>query len=69
MISYNRLWHKLVDLKMNKSELREAAGISTSTLAKLGKNEIVSLEVLEKICDSLGCDLGDIASFLDEDGN
>ena len=54
---------------MNKSELREAAGISTSTLAKLGKNEVVSLEVLEKICDSLGCDLGDIASFLDEDGN
>ncbi len=69
MVSYNRLWHKLVDLKMNKSELREASGISTSTLAKLGKNEIVSLEVLEKICDTLNCDLGDIASFTEEDGN
>lgn len=68
MVSYNRLWHKLVDLKMNKSELRTASGISTSTLAKLGKNEIVSLEVLEKICDTLNCDLGDIASFNDEDG-
>lgn len=67
MINYNRLWHKLVDLNMNKSELRAVSGISTSTLAKLGKNEIVSLEVLEKICDSLNCDLGDIASFTSED--
>lgn len=67
MVSYNKLWHKLVDLNMNKSQLRIASGISTSTLAKLGKNEIVSLEVLEKICETLDCDLGDIASFIDED--
>ena len=67
MINYNKLWHKLVDLKMNKSQLRMASGISTSTLAKLGKNELVSLEVLEKICETLDCDLGDIASFIDED--
>lgn len=67
MINYSKLWHKLVDLKMNKSQLRMASGISTSTLAKLGKNEIVSLEVLEKICETLNCDLGDIASFIDED--
>jgi DNA (cytosine-5)-methyltransferase 1 len=67
MVSYNRLWHKLLDLKMNKTELRAASGISTSTLAKLGKNEIVSLEVLEKICETLNCDLGDIASFVEED--
>lgn len=63
MICYDLLWHKLIDLKMNKSDLREICGISTSTLAKLGKNEIVSLEVLEKICSSLNCDIGDIASF------
>lgn len=67
MVNYNKLWHKLVDLKMNKSQLRIASGISSSTLAKLGKNEIVSLEVLEKICEALDCDLGDIASFIDED--
>ncbi|MBO6240379.1 MAG: helix-turn-helix transcriptional regulator [Butyrivibrio sp.] len=67
MVNYNRLWHKLLDLKMNKTELRAASGISTSTLAKLGKNEIVSLEVLEKICETLNCDLGDIASFVEED--
>ena len=39
MVNYNKLWHKLVDLKMNKSQLRIASGISSSTLAKLGKNE------------------------------
>ncbi len=40
MVNYNKLWHKLVDLKMNKSQLRIASGTSSSTLAKLGKNEI-----------------------------
>lgn len=69
MINYNKLWHMLVDLKMNKSQLRLASGISTSTLAKLGRNEIVSLEVLEKICEALECDLGDIASFKYKDEN
>lgn len=68
MVNYNKLWHKLVDLEMNKSQLRIASGISTSTLAKLGKNEVVSLEVLEKICETLDCDLGDIVSFIGEDG-
>lgn len=48
---------------MKKSDLREICGISSSTLAKLSKNEIVSPEVLEKICTSLNCDIGDIASF------
>ena len=63
MISYNKLWHKLLDIKMNKSTLCKITGISSSTMAKLGKNEIVSLEVLEKICIALECDLGDIAGF------
>ena len=63
MISYNKLWHKLLDIKMNKSTLCKMTGISSSTMAKLGKNEIVSLEVLEKICVALECDLGDIAGF------
>lgn len=60
------MWHKLIDLKMKKSDLREICGISTSTLAKLSKDEVVSLDVLEKICDCLNCDLGDIASFKDK---
>lgn len=63
MISYNKLWHLMLDKKLKKTELCETAGISSSTLAKLGKNEIVSLEVLERICDALNCDIGDVMSF------
>ena len=66
-VSYNKLWKLLIDKNMKKKELGEAAGISNTLIAKLGKNEIVSLEVLEKICETLDCDLGDIASFIDED--
>ena len=67
MISYNRLWHLLLDQNMKKTQLCEKAGISSSTLAKLGKNEIVSIEVLERICDTLGCDIGDVMSFREGD--
>lgn len=63
MLSYDKLWHVLLDKKMNKKTLCELTKISSSTMAKMGKNEIVSLEVLEKICNVLDCDLGDIASF------
>lgn len=63
MVSYNKLWHLLADKNLKRTQLCDRAGISSSTLAKLGKNEIVSVEVLERICDSLGCDIGDIMSF------
>lgn len=63
MLNYDKLWHMLLDKKMNKGQLCDLTGISSSTMAKLGKNEIVSLEVLEKICSTLECDIGDIASF------
>ena len=67
MISYNKLWHLLVDKNLKRTQLCDKAGISSSTLAKLGKNEIVSLEVLERVCDYLGCDIGDIMSFREGD--
>lgn len=67
MVSYNRLWHLLLDKNLKRTQLCETAGISSSTLAKLGKNEVVSIEVLERICDSLGCDVGDIMSFKEGD--
>lgn len=63
MISYNKLWHLLLDKQWKKTELCEKAGISSSTLAKLGKNEIVSIEVLQRVCDALNCDIGDVMSF------
>ena len=65
-ISYDRLWKLLIDKKINKTQLKELAGISTNAVAKLGKNESVSLETLEKICVTLTCDIGDIVGFVPE---
>ncbi|MBR2929932.1 MAG: helix-turn-helix transcriptional regulator [Clostridia bacterium] len=65
-ISYDRLWKLLIDKKINKTQLKELAGISTNAVAKLGKNESVSLETLEKICVTLNCDIGDIVGFVPE---
>lgn len=62
--SYNKLWKLLIDKKMLKSELREKTGISTSTLAKMGKNEVVSMNVLAKLCKALQCDVGDIIEYV-----
>ena len=59
-ISYKPLWKLLIDRDITKSELRLRAGISTRALAKLGKNEDVSTDVLRKICAVLECDLSDI---------
>ena len=63
-ISYNKLWKLLIDKNMKKIELKELAGISTSSLAKLGKNEPVTLEVLMKICKALDVNIGDIMEFI-----
>ena len=63
-ISYDKLWKILIDKKMNKTQLKETAGISTNAVAKLGKNESVSLETLEKICRMLQCNIGDIVEFI-----
>ena len=65
-ISYNKLWKLLIDKNMTKTELRLKADIATSTLAKLSKNEQVSMEVLLKICNSLNCGLDDIVEFRKE---
>lgn len=64
--NYNKLWKKLIDLNLNKGQLREMAHISSNSIAKLGKNEYVSMEVLSKICGCLRCDIGDICEFENE---
>lgn len=64
VISYDPLWKKLIDAKLNKSELSEKAGIARSTIAKMGKNEIVSLDVILKICNCLDCGIEDVVSIL-----
>ena len=59
-VNYNKLWKKLIDADMNRTQLRAAAHISTNAVAKLGRNEPVAVETLEKICRVLQCDIGDI---------
>lgn len=63
-LSYDPLWKKLIDLKMTKTELAEKVGISRTTISKMGKNEIVSLVVILKICRELDCDVVDVLSIL-----
>lgn len=62
-VSCSKLWKLLVDKRMNKSQLRDAAGISTNAVAKLGRNETVSLETLEKVCSALNCNIEDVMEF------
>ena len=63
----NKLWKLLIDKGMTKTEMRLKADISTTTLAKLGKNETVSMEVLLKICKVLDCNVGDIMDVINEE--
>ena len=60
MVSYKKLWKLIIDQDTTNVEVRKAAGISPATFTKLKKNEIVSLDVLLKICQILDCDIGDI---------
>lgn len=66
-VSYDKLWKLLIDKKMNKGELAKAAKISTSTIAKMSKNEFVAMTVLVKICLALQCDIGDIVSAINSE--
>jgi len=59
-VNYNKLWKLLIDKDMNRTQLRQAAHISTNAVAKLGKNEPISFDTMEKICKALNCDVGDI---------
>ena len=68
-VSYNKLWKLLIDKGMTKTDLRLAADISTTTLAKLGKNETVSMDVMLRICKVLNCNVGDIMDVENEENN
>lgn len=63
-VSYNKLWKLMIDKGINKSELRIMTGIGTNTLAKLSKNQPVSMEVMIKICEKLDCDISDICEVV-----
>lgn len=65
--SYSKLWKMLIDKKMLKKDLMVMTNINSSTMAKLGKNLPVSMEVLGRICLALDCNIGDIVDVLNED--
>ena len=62
-VSYDRLWKMLIDRKMSRTDLKDVAGISFNVLARMGREEYVSMESLHKICLALGCDIGSIMEF------
>ncbi len=63
-VNYNKLWKMLLDRGMSRTEMRIKAGISTKTLAKLGKNENVNTEILVKICKAMNCNVSDIMDIV-----
>ena len=67
-VSYKKLWKLLIDREMKKKDLCDVAGVSHASIAKLGKNENVTTDVLLKICSALHCDIGEIMEIV-EDSN
>lgn len=65
-ISYNKLWKLLIDKRMKKKDLKEMASLSSASVAKLGKNEPVAMDVLLRICTALDCDISDVMQFIKE---
>lgn len=65
-VNYNKLWKMLIDKSMQKKDLRAAAKITTNAVAKMGRNENVSTEVLCKICQALNCKVEDILEIVDK---
>ncbi len=66
-VSYNKLWKLLIDKKMTKTQLCKKANVSTNAMAKLGRDEDVRVEVLIKICSTLGCTMDDIMEIIPSD--
>lgn len=65
-VRYNKLWKLMIDKKMNKTDLTHLAGISTNAMAKLGRDEDVRVNILDKICAALDCTLDDIVEIIRE---
>lgn len=68
-ISYRPLWVMLAQKEITKKELREKSGISTASLAKLGKGENLTTDVLLKICEALNCNINEIVETVPEPGD
>lgn len=68
-VCYNKLWKLLIDKKMTKTQLCKTAKVSTNAVAKMGRGEDVRVEVLVKICSTLGCNIEDIMEIIPDGGN
>ncbi|NCD09443.1 MAG: XRE family transcriptional regulator [Negativicutes bacterium] len=68
-ISYNKLWKLLIDKNMKKKDLQRLSGVSSATISKLGRNENVNTEILQKICAALNCDICDVMEFVPDKKN
>lgn len=66
-VSYKKLWKLLIDRDMKKKDLLATAGISQSSLSKMGRNENVNTDILVKVCKALNCDIGDIMEIIPDD--
>ena len=65
-VSYNKLWKLMIDHNMNKTQLRQRAGLSSNVIAKMSKNDSVSMDTLVRICQIFGCEIGDIVEIAPE---
>ena len=65
--SYNGLWKMLIDKKMMKKDLMAMTNITSTTMAKMGKERPVSLEILGRICRALNCNIGDIVEYVPDE--
>lgn len=66
-VKYDKLWDILADRKMKKKDLLQLTGLSPTTMAKLGRNEVVKIEVLMRICGALECNFGDVIDLVNVD--
>ena len=66
-LSYKKLWVKLVEMDMKKTEFAKKVGISSASIAKLGKGANITTDVLLKICEYLNCDISDIVEVVPDD--
>lgn len=66
-ISYNNLWKLLIDKNMTRKDLRKISGVSTASIAKLGRGDNITTSVLVRICEALDCELEDIMQLVPDD--
>ncbi|WP_048800192.1 helix-turn-helix domain-containing protein [Streptococcus constellatus] len=66
-ITYNKLWKLLIDREMTKTDLKNATGMNSATLANMGKNKFISLRMIDKICRELDCQIEDVIEYVHEE--